>query len=173
MGEVELTLENPGSFTLALRVPGWAQGRPLPSGLYRYVDDNSHAVTLRVNGAVVDYDLEQGFARLTRNWSAGDFVALTLPMPVQRVVSSEDVVENRNKVAVQRGPLVFCAEEIDNGAHLAEQVFDAGSRLEAVFEPDLLGGTVMVRGELTLIPYYAWSHRGGEMAVWLRRDPVE
>jgi DUF1680 family protein len=122
----------------------------------------------------VDFTIERGYARLSRTWQPDDVVELTLPMPIQRVVSHANVTENKGKVAIERGPLVYCAEAVDNGAVLTAQLADNAS-LTSAHDPDLLQGVTVVRatqpsGELTLIPYYAWAHRGiGEMTVWFHR----
>lgn len=171
-GTIEFTIEpeRPSEFRLALRIPGWAQGRPVPSDLYRYRDEEAQEVTLRVDGEQVDVTVEQGFAHITRRWRAGERVELDLPMPIRRVLAHEAVVENRGRVAVERGPIVYCAEGIDNGGRALELT------LPDLLEPDGprqvagLGTVTVIRGDgVTLVPYYAWSHRGvGEMAVWLK-----
>ena len=96
-------------------------------------------------------------------------------MPVRRVVSSSEVAENRGKVALERGPLVYCAEGVDNGGHALELTLPDSDKLEPVPAPDLLNGITVIKGEtVTLLPYYAWSHRGeGEMVVWLQRGTNE
>ena len=116
-GNIELTLhpEETAEFTLALRIPGWAQGQPVPSDLYHYVNENGEAAALEVNGKAAELTLERGFALIHRRWSAGDKVRLRLPMPVRRVESHEAVESNVGKVAIERGPIVYCAEGADNG----------------------------------------------------------
>ena len=178
-GTIQVMLEPqvPIAFTLCLRIPGWAQGAPVPSDLYHYLDsDNSAPVTITVNGAAVDLRLEKGYALITRTWQAGDQVTLTLPMTPRRVVTHGAVVENEGKVAIERGPLVYCAEAIDSGGYVLDAVLPDDAPLTVTFVPDLLGGvTVIHRADqahpLQLIPYYTWAHRGiGEMTVWLRRS---
>ena len=88
---------------------------PVPSDLYRYLDNAGEAPSLRVNGAHADIELERGFAMVRRRWRPGDVVELDLPMPVRRVASHDGVTGNRGRVAVERGPLVYCAEGADNG----------------------------------------------------------
>ncbi|MEZ4726646.1 MAG: glycoside hydrolase family 127 protein [Caldilineaceae bacterium] len=176
-GAVTLTLapQQPTTFTLCLRILGWAQGEPVPSDLYHYLDTATEPVTLTVNGEPVALTLQQGYALLNRTWQAGDVVALTLPMPVRRVVCHPAVRENRSKVALERGPLVYCVEGIDNGGHVVDAVLRDDAQLATTFVADLLQGVVVVRatqpsGSVTFIPYYAWAHRGiGEMTVWVKR----
>ena len=114
-GHVRLTIE-PASddvtFTLRVRVPGWAQGRPVPSELYRYVDAPVPPVALRVNGASIDLEIQNGMAVIRRAWRRGDWVELDLPMVVRRVVAHEKVAENAGRVALERGPIVYCVRRI-------------------------------------------------------------
>ncbi len=190
-GGVKLTLEpaHPRELTIHVRVPGWASGRPVPSDLYRYLDGTGDAVGLSVNGRAVEASLELGFLTLRRTWSPGDTVELRLPMPVRRVVSHQAVSADRGRVAFERGPIVYCAEAVDNGGHVFNLVVPDDAHLEAVPRDGLLGGVRVLTGDalalhasddgrsvvtrpqrLVAVPYYAWAHRGaGEMAVWLPR----
>ena len=172
-GAVKLTVDPSGesTFALRLRIPGWARGEPVPSDLYRHLDAVAEAPSLRVNGEPVDLELDRGFAVVRRHWRAGDVVALHLPMPVRRVVSHRGIAGNHGRVAVERGPLVYCAEGVDNGGRALELPLLDAAALTAEHDAGLLGGVTTIRGEgITLIPYYAWSHRGaGEMNVWLKR----
>jgi len=189
-GEVRVRVSpaKAGRFTLMLRVPGWSQDHPVPGNLYRGLTPVRDMVTLKVNGLLVPIRLERGFAAVTRDWAAGDAVDLHLPMPVRRVVAHEAVVSDRARVAVERGPLVYTAEFVDNGGRVTNLILDDQAPLEAHARPALLGGVTVITGTatalktrngetvseavpLTLIPYYGWAHRGkGEMAVWLARQ---
>lgn len=176
-GTIKLTVqpERATTFTLCLRIPGWAQGQPVPSDLYHYIDATMESAILTVNGATVALALHQGYATITRTWQLGDLVELVLPMPVRRVACHPAVHDNVGKVALERGPLVYCAEGIDNGGHVLSAILDDNAKLAAKFVPDLLHGVVVIRtqqpiGNLTFVPYYAWAQRGvGEMTVWLQR----
>ncbi len=176
-GAIKLTVQpqQPTTFALYLRIPGWAQGQPVPSDLYHYLDSATEAVTLKVNGAPVVLTLQQGYATINRTWQAGDVVELLLPMPVRRVGCHEAVQENAGKVALERGPLVYCLEGIDNGGHVLDAVLTDQATFTNVFAPDLLNGVVTIQATdadraLTFVPYYAWAHRGvGEMTVWLKQ----
>ncbi len=173
-GEVRLELapEAPTEFALRLRLPGWAVGRPVPSDLYRYLDPAAGEVRLLVNGESFEAKVVGGFLDIRREWLEGDVVALTLPMPVRRVLAHDAVEADAGRVAVERGPIVYCAEAVDNGGHALGLALADSTQLTPQQEDDFLGGVVALRGGgLTLIPYYAWSHRGpGEMAVWLKRS---
>jgi DUF1680 family protein len=115
-------------------------------------------------------EIVDGFVAIHRTWQAGDVVTLELPMPVQRVLGHEQVVNNRGRVALERGPLVYCVEGVDNG-RLSDLSLPDTMPLTTESRPDLLSGVTVIRGEgLFAIPYYAWANRGiGEMAVWLSR----
>ena len=172
-GAVKLTIDpsEPTEFALHLRIPGWARNEPVPSDLYRYLDRPDAPVTLRVNGEPVAVESNQGFAVVRRNWRSGDTVELDLPLPVRRVMSHENIEDNRGRVAVERGPLVYCAEGIDNGGAALDLALPDDAPLVVERDEGLLGGMTKIRSDgVTLIPYYAWSHRGaGEMNVWLAR----
>jgi hypothetical protein len=176
-------------FILAVRIPGWAMNRPVPTDLYTYMGSAAGEPALKVNGEPVEITLEKGYALIDRTWRAGDSVELSLPMPVRRVLAHEAVEADRGRVAVERGPLVYCAEWTDNDGCVSNLVLPDGAALAAEARPDLLNGVVVIKGEaeavsekagkvvserrtVTLIPYYAWANRGrGEMAVWLAREP--
>jgi hypothetical protein len=125
-------------------------------------------------------DLVKGYAVIARTWSPGDVIALDLPMPVRRVLADDRVADDRGKVALERGPLVYCAEAADNGGSALDISVPDGAGFTVERRPDLLGGVSVLRAaastrdgrprQLTAIPYYAWSNRGpGEMAVWFAR----
>jgi len=190
-GVVKITIdpERSAEFTLNIRIPGWAQNLPVPSDLYRYMRKRNEDVKLTVNGNPFTMDIERGYARIRRRWRRGDVVELDFPMPVRRVICNENVKDNRGKVALERGPLVYCAEWVDNGGGVLDLLLPDSIELESKYQEDMLGGIVIIKGkvfelkksddgkftgridrELIAIPYYAWAHRGeGEMAVWLLR----
>ena len=182
--QLRLGLDAPRAFEVRVRVPGWARGLPAPGGLYRYVDTARPDYRLLVNGTKTDAALQDGYAVLRRPWKDGDTVVLDLPMPVRRVLADERVVENRGRVALERGPLVYAVEGTDHEGRVRDLVIPDGAVLEAVERPDLLRGVTVLTGaarganeqprRFTAVPYYAWSHRGpGEMAVWLRRGNTQ
>jgi uncharacterized protein len=173
---VQVAPAQPLRFAMRIRIPGWAQGEPVPSDLYRYQDsDNMEDPSLAVNGEPVAITIEDGYAVLERTWQQGDEVALTLPMPVRRVFSHPQVVDNQGMVAVERGPLVYCLEGIDNDGKALGRSLQVSAQFSVEWQPDLLQGVNVIRASqgsetLTCIPYYAWAHRDvGEMAVWLRQ----
>lgn len=191
-GRVRIVL-NPESnrkFTVHVRIPGWAREQPVPTDLYRYVDSFDAAPTLKVNGKDIPINLAEGYVPIRRTWKKGDAVELDLPMPVRRVKSHPGVKENEKKIALIRGPLVYCAEWPDNGGHISHLVLEDDVELSAERRDDLLNGVTVIKGkalalfgtedektvrketlDFTAIPYYAWAHRGqGEMSVWLPEE---
>ena len=174
---VGITDNQAGAFTLRLRLPGWAQGEPVPSDLYTYSDDVATDYSLTVNGEEVQAELKDGYLCIDRNWKAGDEVALHIDMQPRRIVANDNVEADRGRVAIQRGPLVYCAEHPDNTFDVLTTELPADATFQTVSRPDLLGGLVQLtttarsKGrnvDLTLIPYYAWAHRGeGKMEVWM------
>lgn len=189
-GEISVVLgpSEPSRFRLLLRIPTWAQDQFVPGDLYRYADSTEEQIQITVNGTAVDTDIEMGFASIEREWKAGDRVNLRLPMPV-RVTECHPAVEaNRNRIALTRGPLVLCAEGVDNGgatqrfffenppetssAVVSEKSIDAGSFVQATIPANAISADGQVEQvELVLTPYYAWNNRGvSSMNVWFPRD---
>jgi len=175
-GAVKIAVDpvGPKIFTLAVRIPGWARNEPVPADLYRFADANGEKPALKINGAAAAIDLKKGYALIRRSWTKGDVVELDLPMPVRRVAAHPSVKEDAGRVAIQRGPLVYCAEGIDNGGKAIGLAIPEGTKFEPEFKPGFLKGVVVLGGraagaKITLIPYYSWANRGpGEMQVWFK-----
>ncbi len=172
-GAIRLQVDpaRPARFTLMLRVPGWVKGQPVPGDLYRYLDATPGAVSLRLNGAPLAGEETDGYLTITRDWAAGDIVEIDFPMPIRRVLAHPAISDTVGKVALERGPLVYAAEGIDNGGHALDLILPDDLPLYAEHRPELLNGVTVIRGDgFMAIPYYAWGHRGvHEMAVWLKR----
>lgn len=187
-GSVQFTL-NPAkrkAFDMAIRIPGWAQNQPLPGDLYRFTDQDKTPFTLLVNGKAVAYKLVDGYAIVRQEWKKGDQIQLELPMPVRQVVANIQVAADVDKVALQRGPIVYCAEWPDfPDGHVLNLIVSPKTQLTASYRPDVLGGVTLIDGQaqqsrrttdngiavadarFQAIPYFAWANRGsGEMAVW-------
>ncbi len=180
-GHVQVTVQpsHAATFTLALRLPGWCR-----------------KATLSINGEPLETDMlcQQGYLSLSRLWQPGDVVTLDMAMPVERIYAHPAVRDDVGRVALQRGPLVYCLEQVDNGPNLPALALPRQASLTAHDEPSLLGGVVVIDGEGTrlstegwpgqlyrpappqiehvpirAIPYYAWGNRApGEMLVWIR-----
>lgn len=188
---VSVTDNRAGEFTMKLRIPGWAQNRPVPGDLYAYTDSLPGGFSLTVNGQQVQAAVsDKGYVDVTRRWKKGDVVDLSFDMHPSYVIANQKVKADRGRVAVERGPVVYCAEWPDNTFDIGTVVVNTNNRLAPV-DTDKLGGVtelqtdaqVLVRSDdgrlsvddvtLTLIPYYAWANRGdsGKMAVWLPSEP--
>ena len=174
-------------FQLKIRIPGWVKGEVVPSDLYSYNDRNELTYSVSVNGIAVRAQLEKGYFSILRKWKKGDVVEIHFDMEARTVKSHQLVEANRGRVAVERGPLVYCAEWPDNQHAIFSTLLNTNPVFEAVHEADLLRGITTLRTTdaqafsytaggkvkveditLTLIPYYAWAHRGkGTMSVWL------
>jgi len=172
-GEVRITIDEnrAGRFTLRLRIPGWVRGEVVPSDLYTFADERQTGFRILVNGEDVKAPAfsQGGYFCIPRNWKAGDEVVLSMEMVPRFVRAHEAVEADRGRLAVECGPLVYCAEWPDNAQDVLQATVSADDVLSEEFRPDLLGGLRVIRdGDLTLIPYYAWNHRGpGKMEVWL------
>jgi DUF1680 family protein len=174
-GAVKLTVnpEKSGPLTLRVRIPGWARNQPVPGDLYRYENPSNETISLKVNGRETPLNLQNGFAVLNRTWKRGDVVELDLPMPVRRVVANEQVAADRDLVALERGPVVYCVEGVDHGGTVSQLSVSEKTTFQPVAAPDFVATAMLIKardGErtFTAIPYHLWSHRGpGEMAVWL------
>jgi uncharacterized protein len=178
-------------FILNIRVPGWAQNKPVPSDLYSFADKQNGNVLLSINGKEIPLEIKNGFASIIRKWNNGDVVELNLPMEIRRIAANVNVEADKGKVALQRGPLVYAAEWVDNKDGFVRNILlPDESKLNATFKPGMLNGVEVIQGtalgcrvnkekngldkteqDFTAIPYYAWAHRGkGEMSVWLAKD---
>ncbi|HEX4164047.1 MAG TPA: glycoside hydrolase family 127 protein [Bryobacteraceae bacterium] len=189
-GNIKITLnpEGSGPFTMKVRVPGWARGEAIPGGLYRFENASSdEPPQLRVNGHHAKIELEKGYATITRNWRPGDTIELSLPMSVRRVLASQQVAADTGRVALERGPIVYCLEWPDSpDKHVRNILLTDRDNLRADWKPDLLNGVEVVQANVVAyrygkdkqlehsqesvaaIPYYAWANRGqGQMEVWI------
>lgn len=177
---VKFAAASPQTFTLALRVPGWARGRPFPGGLYHYADPAPESWSLSVDGRPVSvFPDADGYVRLTRTWRPGATISLRLPMTPRRIVADPRATLLVGRVAVMRGPMLYCLEQTDNsGGSVIAASLSAAAKLSEAWQPRLLGGVMTVTATapdstLTFVPYYAWENRGiGEMNVWLVADPA-
>jgi hypothetical protein len=182
--------QKPGRFTLALRIPGWTSGKPLPSDLYSYDDPTASPWTLRLNDTPLTVEPQKGFARITREWKPGDTVVLQLPMPVRRVAGHPNIAATRGLVALERGPVVYAFEGVDNDGTVFDAILPATATIAPQPRAELLGGVTVLKVDqaqkaarqdngdittrtvsLTAIPYATWANRGlSPMTVWVARD---
>ena len=124
-----------------MRIPGWARNEPVPSDLYRFADRNAGTVVLKVNGKAVPLQLEKGYVGHHPHMEYGRHVELDLPMPVRRVVANDHVAADRGRVALQRGPIVYAAEWVDNpDGKVRNLMLPDSAKLTAEYRPALLNG---------------------------------
>jgi len=189
-GKVELTVnpEVQAKFKIKLRIPGWVRNEAIPGGLYKFADQNNAGYAISVNGETLSPEILDGYAVINRRWGKGDKINLELPMPVRTVVADGRIKDDIDKMAVQRGPVIYCAEWPDNNeGKVLNLVIDEGSSFTTEFVPGLLEGTQVIKTsgfqtrktieggietsekeDVTLIPYALWNNRGpGQMMVWL------
>jgi hypothetical protein len=181
---------NPKSSTMLnvlVRIPGWAMNRAMPSDLYSFSDQSVPKIPISINGKSVNYEIKNGYAVLSRTWKKGDVLQVILPMDVHKILSNPKLEDNLGRVALQRGPLVYCAEWPDNYGLTSNLILPSNASFTSEYRPDLLQGVTVINStalavnvdgitnnvtsknqSFTAIPYYAWAHRGkGEMMIWL------
>ena len=174
------------TFNLLVRIPGWARNEANPSDLYQFANASDKKVEIKINGQPAEYTMQNGYAVLNKTWKKGDVVEVNLPMEVRRVVANENVKDDIGKVALQRGPVIYCAEWVDNNGKAANIIIPNNAMFTTEFKSDLLNGVEVIKSNVpavvvsndgshistvnqsfTAIPYYAWAHRGkGEMMIW-------
>jgi DUF1680 family protein len=187
-GDVNMEVSPKGKqdFTLKIRVPGWVQNQVVPGNLYSYTDKKTLGYTVKVNGKVVTSTVEKGYFSINRAWKKGDKVEIHFDMEARTVKANPAVEADRGKIAVERGPIVYCAEWPDNDFNIFSIIMNKKPVFNVETKPNLLYGINTIQTDaqslsydaqgklvtkevkLNLIPYYAWAHRGsGDMAVWL------
>ena len=190
-GDIAITVDNnkAGQWTMKVRVPGWVRGQVVPSNLYEYTDGKRLGYSISVNGEKVEGELVNGYFCIDRKWKKGDVVRVHFDMEARTVKANYRVEADRGRISVERGPIVYCAEWPDNDFDVLSILMNREPEFELVERPDLLyglnqlvtdaqtlnyddnGRLVAEDVKLTLIPYYAWCHRGsGSMAVWLPQE---
>ncbi|RAW02281.1 glycoside hydrolase family 127 protein [Pseudochryseolinea flava] len=188
-GSIDIAVDpkKSASAELRLRLPGWASQEASPGNLYAFIDKVGEKVTVKINGKATDFKVDKGYIVLNRKWQKGDHVTLTLPMPVRKVSADQRVAADVDKIAYQRGPLVYCAEWPDNHEKkVLNLVVSQDAKVTPYFDPSFFNGMYLLKAsghaasrtlengiktsdvEVKLIPYFTWAHRGtGEMTVWI------
>lgn len=189
-GDVALTVRKAsGKFALNIRIPGWVKGEVVPSDLYTYADGKRLGYTVKVNGTAVTSELKDGYFVIDRKWKKGDKVEVHFDMEPRIVRANGKVAADKGRVAVERGPLVYCAEWPDNTCDVLNVLLNQEPRFvsgnKTVENTNVItlttdaqtltfgaDGRLLTKDErLVLIPYYAWAHRGnGNMTVWIPID---
>lgn len=189
-GKVKMIVnpEKTTAFSLQIRVPGWSKKELVPGDLYYAADKSEKPLIITLNGKPVKYEMSKGYAVISRSWKKGDVIAFELPMEIQKLFAKETVKDDKNRFALQRGPLIYCLEGPDNKDSAVQNiVVEKTAAIQAVNKPNLLNGVTvlemkgsstkrqlnsdeLVKSEqtVTAIPYYSWANRGpGEMVVWI------
>ncbi|MBO5812262.1 MAG: glycoside hydrolase family 127 protein [Bacteroidaceae bacterium] len=192
-GNVEIAVNKApaSSFALNIRIPGWVRNQVVPTDLYSYADNKKLGYKITVNGQEVESELVNGYFVIDRKWKKGDKVNVEFDMEPRVVTAHPQVREDRGKIAIERGPIVYCAEWADNNHNVLNTVLPANAKFSVVsssmqvegkeYKMNMLETTAKenytgnVRNakevKLKLIPYYAWAHRGnGNMLVWMNRE---
>jgi len=190
-GNVKLTV-NPQKktmFAVCLRIPGWVCNQPVPGNLYSYINPTRETVVIKINGKAAEFKSENGYAVIDREWKQGDMIEYILPLNIHRVEANSNVEADRGKVALERGPIVYCLEGTDNKDMFGNMILPDNVVLSSNFEKDKLEGVDVITGEgivcrpstdglsvetqrqtFVAIPYYTWCNRGiTKMQVWLPR----
>ena len=175
-GYINIEVQNEYSVKahLQIRIPGWLMGNPVPSDLYLYANTESTKPVFKVNGSQVEPDIKNGYASFYGEWQKGDVFEINYPMVVRKVKAHEKVVENKGLTSFEYGPILYCAEAVDNGGKAIDLSVDKAASFTVDYRADLLNGTNVLNSKsseqaLALVPYHLWNHRGeGEMAVWLK-----
>lgn len=188
-GTVKLTAQptSPTKFAIHIRIPGWAQGQATPGDLYVFEDKTPASFTISVNEKPAQYIMDKGYAVIDREWKKGDKVELNLPMEVKRVKARTELKQDEDRVALQRGPIVYCVEGADNNNKAWNMFMPDKPNFQTSFQKDLLGGVMTIQFQaptvqlstdgksvstevktVTAIPYFSWCNRGqNQMQVWL------
>lgn len=189
-GRVKIHVEpaKPNTFSLKIRIPGWAKGDVVPLDLYRFHEFSGSPVSIKLNGAAVAATFENGFAVISRKWKSGDVVEIELPMQTQRVAANSKVAADAGRFALKRGPMIYCLEGRDQADDRVLNLLVPDSvSIFSKFENAILGGvqTLHFNGflvkkkaeaelqklNLKAIPYFLWANRGRDnMLVWLPHD---
>jgi uncharacterized protein len=190
-GKVKIIVDpqKASTFTLHIRIPGWARQEAVPGDLYRFEERTVKPIIISLNGEKLSaHETKKGYAVITRKWVKGDKIEIDFPMDVEKVLANEKVNDDKGRFAFQKGPIVYCLEGVDNAdSAVLNIVVDKNAPVKETFNEDLLNGvlTLTTKGTSTrrqlnsetllktehqvkAIPYYAWNNRGAdEMEVWI------
>lgn len=188
-GNVKITVDptKKVAYALHVRIPGWSENVPAPGKLYQFIDNRAEKVEVLLNGKPVTYRQEKGYAVIDRTWQKGDVVEVKLPMNVRQVTARTEVKADQDRVALQRGPLVYCVEGVDNqeqaynilvpdkatfttkSHHVLDESVVAIQANLSIVEAAADGLSVQIKPKsIVAIPYYSWANRGkSPMQVWL------
>ena len=166
-GKIQMTVEAASKITMKFRVPAWSRNEVLPSDLYMYADSYKSQPTLSINDKKIETSIKDGYFEVTRKWSPEDKIEIHFPMEVRTVKANEKVEEDRGKLSLEYGPIVYVVEEVDNPEF--DKISVSPNDEFTVQKENILEGINTISNEtLKAIPYYTWSNRGvNKMKVWL------
>ena len=185
-GQTKITLEpkQTGSFDICLRIPGWLRSDGhIPGNLYSFAKTTPLKYQVIVNDRKIDWPaLDKGYARIRRAWKKGDCIELHLTMPIRRIYAHSNVEANRSRVALMRGPLIYCLEGVDHDFSVLNMALPKDAEITPLTCINLLNGITILKGkgladgerkvDFTAVPYFSWQNRGiDELATWLIEDP--
>lgn len=170
-GKVRLMINGDDNKEVAirLRIPSWARNEVMPGELYHYDEKINKPFTVKLNGKKLEGAAVDGYFSITRKWNKKDLIELEFPMTVRKVHASQKVEENKGKVALEYGPIVYAFEEVDNKDNYSRIIIQAHQKFNVKYKSDLLEGVNTIKSDnMFAIPYYAWSNRGvNRMKVWV------
>jgi len=185
---ISIAPQTPSRFNMLVRIPGWSRAQAIPSNLYAFTNVTASKIVIKINGKPVSYKIEKGYAVLGREWKKGDKITMDLPMPVKEVMANNALHNDSNKVALQRGPIMYCGEWKDNAGKVSNISIPRNTKFKTMLEGSLLNGVTVIKAEVlktdslsgnvkkaefTAIPYYSWANRGkGEMMVWFPQSAI-
>jgi DUF1680 family protein len=189
-GNVKLNIDpsKKSKFKMYVRIPGWLSGNAVPGNLYNVVSkSNENNPVFKLNGKQVFYAIENGYAVIENNWNKGDELEFNFPMGPEKIQANSEVKYDAGRIAMQRGPIVYCVEGADNKEGVWNLIFPENTLLKPIEYKVLNENVIALQGELpsaipnekgngvtivnrkvTAIPYYCWANRGANaMQVWL------
>lgn len=181
-GKTKLQIETSGCFALHIRIPQWLAKEHIPNSPYYYGDEMQKGYVLQINGEeyVVPAN-KKGYLTLERNWKKGDTVDVIFDMSIRRIYTNEKIKANQGRVAMMRGPLLYCLEGVDNAFDILSMILPAESKINAIYSKEILGGIMTLEGiglldgehvRFKAVPYFMWENRGiSPMALLLIEEP--
>jgi DUF1680 family protein len=184
---INIDPEKQTAFGMRIRIPGWVNGEAVPGGLYAFENKTADNIVVYLNGKKIDYTTDKGYMVINQLWKKGDKLEFELPMNIKRVISRPEVKADIERVAIQRGPMIYCVEGTDNSGKVVNMVLPKTAKLVTEQKTVLSENVVSIEAEatvltvtengenvkaekrkITAIPYYTWNNRGaGQMLVWL------
>ncbi|MBX2841894.1 MAG: glycoside hydrolase family 127 protein [Flammeovirgaceae bacterium] len=178
-----ITSKVPQEFPIHIRIPGWLKNTPIidRESVYQYINSSQAKIELKLNGKILNYNSSEDFITLKKEWNSGDKIELAFPMEIREIACNEKVIINQGKLAIERGPLLYCLEGHDNSFDLDLMKIKPNDELRSSFNKKLLKGVQTISGKGYLekdkevkflaVPYFSWSNRGASpMKIWVGEE---